>query len=68
MIVPVAPLAGRMADRINRAWLMVAACLVLPVRGVMAALAQDPLWLVPIQVLDALGGRNVGRGDADPGG
>lgn len=60
MMVPVAVVAGRMADRINRAWLMVAACSVLPVRGVMAALAQDPMWLIPIQVLDALGAGTLG--------
>jgi MFS family permease len=60
MMVPVAIVAGRMADRINRAWLMVAACLVLPVRGVMAAVAQDPMWLIPIQVLDALGAGTLG--------
>lgn len=60
MMVPVAVIAGRMADRINRAWLMVAACAVLPVRGAMAAVAQDPMWLIPIQVLDALGAGIVG--------
>jgi MFS family permease len=60
MMVPVAVVAGRMADRINRAWLMVAACSVLPVRGVMAAVAQDPMWLIPIQVLDALGAGTLG--------
>jgi MFS family permease len=60
VMVPVAIVAGRMADRINPAWLMVAACLVLPVRGAMAALAQDPMWLIPIQVLDALGAGTLG--------
>ncbi len=60
VMVPVAIVAGRMADRINRAWLLVAACLVLPVRGAMAAVAQDPIWLIPIQVLDALGAGTLG--------
>jgi MFS family permease len=60
VMVPVAIVAGRMADRINRPWLLVAACLVLPVRGAMAAVAQDPVWLIPIQVLDALGAGTLG--------
>ncbi|HLY91614.1 MAG TPA: MFS transporter, partial [Acetobacteraceae bacterium] len=60
MMVPVAVVAGRMADRIDRAWLMVAACSVLPARGVIAAVAQDPMWLIPIQVLDALGAGTLG--------
>jgi MFS family permease len=60
VMVPVAIVAGRMADRINRAWLMVAACLVLPLRGAMAAVAQDPIWLIPIQVLDAFGAGTLG--------
>lgn len=41
-MIPVALLAGKMADRVNRAWLLVAACMVLPVRGVLAAVATDP--------------------------
>ncbi len=48
------------AGRIDRAWLLLAACLVLPVRGVLAALAQDPMWLVPIQTMDACGAGTLG--------
>lgn len=59
-MVPVALLAGRMAQRVNRAWLLVAACAVLPVRGVLAALAVHPLWLVPVQMLDACGAGTLG--------
>lgn len=59
-MVPVALLAGRMAQRVNRAWLLVAACAVLPVRGVLAALATDPIWLVPVQMLDACGAGTLG--------
>jgi MFS family permease len=59
-MVPVAVVAGRAADRINRVWLLLAACLVLPVRGVLAAVAQDPVWLMPIQMLDACGAGTLG--------
>lgn len=60
VMVPVALIAGRVADRLNPAWLFLASCLVLPVRGIMAAVAHDPLWLVPIQVLDACGAGTQG--------
>jgi predicted MFS family arabinose efflux permease len=59
-MVPMAITAGRAADRINPAWLLVAACGVLPVRGVLAALAQHPALLVPIQILDACGAGTLG--------
>jgi MFS family permease len=59
-MVPVAIIAGRVAGRIDRAWLLLAACCVLPIRGAMAAVAQDPTWLVPIQVLDACGAGTLG--------
>ena len=39
----------------DRAWLLVVPCLVLPLRGVLAAFGADPLWLIPIQILDACG-------------
>lgn len=59
-MVPIAIIAGRAAERINRVWLLLAACLVLPIRGAMAAVAHDPVWLVPIQVLDACGAGTLG--------
>jgi MFS family permease len=60
VMVPVALLAGRVAVRLDPAWLFLASCAVLPVRGVLAALAHDPAWLVPIQVLDACGAGTQG--------
>jgi len=59
-MVPVAIAAGRAAGRVNPAWLLLAACAVLPVRGVLAALAQHPVWLVPVQILDACGAGTLG--------
>jgi predicted MFS family arabinose efflux permease len=60
VMVPVALVCGRATGRVSPAWLFLASCMVLPVRGVMAALAQDPAWLVPIQVLDACGAGTQG--------
>ena len=59
-MVLVAIAAGHASDRINRAWLLVFACCVLPIRGAMAAMAQDPVWLVLIQILDACGAGTLG--------
>jgi MFS family permease len=59
-MVPVAIVTGRAAGRLDRAWLLLAACSVLSIRGVMAAAAQDPAWLVPIQVLDGCGAGTLG--------
>jgi MFS family permease len=59
-MIPVAMLASRAADRIDRSWLLVAACAVLPVRAVLAALALHPAWLIPVQILDACGAGTLG--------
>ncbi len=54
-MVPIAFLAGRMADRRGARWLLLAACAVLPVRGAVAAFAPGLWWLVPIEILDGMG-------------
>lgn len=54
-MIPVAYLGGRAAERYGRRPVLVAACLVLPIRGLLCAFATDVSWLVPIEVLDALG-------------
>jgi MFS family permease len=59
-MVPVAIGAGWAADRGYRDLLLPATCVVLCARGVMAAIAHDPLWLVPIQVLDGCGAGTLG--------
>lgn len=46
--------------RVQRSWLFLIPCLVLPVRGAMAAFAWAPEWLLPIQVLDACGAGLLG--------
>lgn len=52
--------AGLAAECGYRDWLLPAPCVVLCVRGVIAAIAQDPPWLVPIQVLDGCGAGTLG--------
>lgn len=59
-MVPVAICAGLVADRIDRVWLLLFACCILPVRGIVAAVAHDPMWLVPIQMMDACGAGTLG--------
>jgi predicted MFS family arabinose efflux permease len=59
-MIPIAMLASRAADRIDRAWLLVAACAVLPVRGLLAAWSVDPAWLIPVEILDACGAGTLG--------
>jgi len=59
-MVPIAIGVGWAADRGYRDWLLPGACVVLCVGGVMAAAGQNPLWLVPIQMLDACGAGTLG--------
>lgn len=59
-MVGVALGAGRLAQRFGERPLLFAACLVLPLRGMMAAFGLAPGWLVPIELLDALGAGTLG--------
>ena len=54
-MIPVALLAGRAAERFGRGPVLMAAFAVLPIRGLIAVFARDVVWLVPIEILDALG-------------
>jgi MFS family permease len=59
-MVPVAIGTGWAADHGYRAWLLPGACAVLLVRGLIAAMALTPIWLVPVQMLDACGAGTIG--------
>lgn len=59
-MIGVALLAGRIAERYGKVPLFLFACCVLVVRGIIAAFGEAPLWLVPIQILDALGAGTLG--------
>ena len=55
VMVPMAMLVGHKADSWGRKPIFLAGFAVLPVRGVLYTLTQDPFALVSIQVLDGVG-------------
>ncbi len=54
VMVPTSWLAGHVADRTGRRALMIGACLVQPLRGLIAAFSGHPVALVAIEVLDGV--------------
>jgi MFS family permease len=55
VMVPMAILVGRKADAWGRKPLFLAAFAVLPVRGLLFAIASDPYAIIAIQILDGVG-------------
>jgi predicted MFS family arabinose efflux permease len=55
VMVPAAWLVGTKADQWGRKPLLLAGFLILPIRGVLYTLSDDPYWLVAIQMLDGVG-------------
>jgi Na+/melibiose symporter-like transporter len=55
VMVPIAILVGHKADRWGRKPIFLAGFAVLPIRGVLYTLSQDPSYLVSIQILDGIG-------------
>lgn len=55
VMVPMAMLVGAKADSWGRKSLFLAGFLVLPLRGVLYTLSDDPYWLVAVQSLDGIG-------------
>ncbi|HZZ03342.1 MFS transporter [Paraburkholderia sp.] len=55
VMVPMAMLVGRKADRWGRKPLFLAGFAVLPIRGLLYTLWSDPYYLVSIQILDGIG-------------
>ena len=53
--IPMALLVAR-ADLLGRKPLLIAACLALPLRGLLFAVADEPAWIIAGQILDGLGG------------
>lgn len=60
VMVPVALMAGALADRRGRRQLLLAACLVLPVRAALSAFVDDPVWLILAEVLDGVASGIIG--------
>lgn len=59
-MIVVALAVGRLAERFGRIPLLIAACLILPIRASLAAFGVAPLWLIPIEILDAMGAGTLG--------
>ena len=55
VMVPMAMLVGAKADAWGRKPLFLAGFLILPLRGVLYTLSDDPYWLVGVQLLDGVG-------------
>ena len=55
VMVPMAVLVARKADPWGRKKLFLAGFLILPIRGVLYTLSDDPVWLVGVQLLDGVG-------------
>jgi MFS family permease len=53
--IPIAMLVGSRADRWGRTPFLVAGCALLALRGFLFAFAEDPAWLVVLQLLDGIG-------------
>jgi MFS family permease len=55
VMVPVAWLVGAKADSWGRKPLLLAGFVILPLRGVLYVLSDNPYWLVGVQLLDGIG-------------
>ncbi|WP_256774439.1 MULTISPECIES: MFS transporter [unclassified Stenotrophomonas] len=55
VMVPAALLVGNRADAWGRRPLLLAAFLILPIRGVLYPLSDAPAWLLGVQLLDGIG-------------
>ena len=55
VMVPFAMLVGAKADRWGRKRFFLAALLILPIRGALYTVSDDPFWLVGVQLLDGVG-------------
>ena len=55
VMLPMAVIVARYADRLGRKPLCLVAFAILPIRGVLYTLSNDPVWLVGVQILDGVG-------------
>ena len=60
LVALLSPFAGRAAKRWGRRGVLLVGFSALPARAVMLAFVTDPLWIVPVQALDGLGGAAFG--------
>lgn len=55
VMLPMAVIVATQADRPGRKPLCLAAFAILPIRGVLYTLSDDPSWLIGVQILDGVG-------------
>jgi MFS family permease len=60
LVALLSPLAGRLAERCGRRGVLLVGFCALPARAALLAMVTDPMWIIPIQVLDGLGGAVFG--------
>ena len=60
VMVPVALFAGSLADRSGRRKLLLVAFAVLPLRALLSAYIDDPVWLISAEILDGVASGIVG--------
>lgn len=60
VMIPVALLAGSLADKRGRRKLLLVALAALPVRAALSAFIDDPLWLISAEILDGVASGIVG--------
>jgi MFS family permease len=60
LVALLSPMAGRAAERWGRRGVLLVGFCALPARAVLLAVMTDPLWIIPVQALDGLGGAVFG--------
>jgi len=60
VVAAISPWIGREAERIGHRPALLAGYATVPLRGVLFATIGNPYWLVPVQVLEGLGGATFG--------
>jgi MFS family permease len=60
LVALLSPLAGRAAERWGRRGVLLVGFCALPARAVLLAVMTNPLWIVPVQALDGVGGAVFG--------
>lgn len=55
VMLPVALIAGKTADRVGRKPILFAGFLILPLRAFLYTASNDPIWLLGVQLLDGVG-------------
>ena len=60
LVALLSPLAGRAAERWGRRGVLLVGFCALPARAVLLAVVNDPMWIIPVQALDGLGGAVFG--------